>query len=205
MRKKTQWKAAAAALLTAGALTFLAALGALERLDLAASDALYQSRQAFDGNIVLVSIDQRALEEIGPYGQWERDMIATALEALNESEDCRPAVIALDILCVGETEPGLDLWLAEAAGRYGNVVTASFAQLGAALTKGRDGGLYLDDFSVLAYEEPYAALRDATAQGHINTVLDSDGVLRRHLLQITLPDGETVPSMALAAARAFRD
>ena len=205
MGKKTQWKAAAAALLTAGALTLLAALGALERLDLAASDALYQSRRDFDGNVVLVSIDQRTLEEIGPYGQWERDVIARALETLNESEDCRPAVIALDILCVGETEPGPDLWLAEAAGRYGNVVTASFAQLGTALTEGRDGGLYWDDFSVLAYEEPYAALRDATAQGHINTILDCDGVLRRHLLQITLPDGETVPSLALAAARAFRD
>ena len=67
MRGKTPWKAAAAAILASGALTLLAALGALERLDLAASDALYQNRQDFDGDIVLVSIDQRALEEIGPF------------------------------------------------------------------------------------------------------------------------------------------
>ena len=200
----TKTKTAAAALLAAGALTLLAALGALAGPDQTASDAFYQSRQAFDGDIVLVGIDQRALEEIGPYTQWGRDVIAMALEALNESEDCRPAVIALDILYAGETDPELDLWLAEAAGRYGNVVVASVAQFGGALEEGGDGELYLDDFSVLDFEEPYAALRDATTQGHINAMLDSDGILRHHLLQITLPDGRDVSSMALAAAQMFR-
>ena len=205
MEKKKQWKTAAIALLAAGALTLLAALGVLERPDLTVSDAFYQSRQAFDGDIILVGIDQRALEEIGPYSQWGRDVISMALEALNESEDCRPAVIALDILYAGETDPDLDQWLAEAAGQYGNVVAASAVQLGSGLKEGGDIGFYLDNFSVLAYDEPYAALRDVTTQGHINAMLDSDGVLRHHLLQIALPDGEIVPSMALVVAQIFRD
>ena len=205
MGTKANWKTPAFALLAAGVLTLLAGLGALDRPDLTVSDAYYQSRQAFDGNIVLVGIDQRALEEIGPYTEWGRDVIAMALEALNVSEDCRPAVIALDILFAGEKEPEFDLWLAEAAGRYGNVITGANARVGTALAEGGNIDYYLAHFSVLDYEEPYPALRDVTVQGHISAILDGDGILRRHLLQITLPDGEIVPSMALEAARMYLD
>lgn len=205
MAGKAQWKIAAAALLAAGVLTVLAGLGVLSGPDLTASDALYQSRQAFEGDIVLVGIDQRALEEIGPYNQWGRDVISMAIEALNESEDCHPAVIALDVLYAGETEPELDEWLAEAAGQYGNVVAGCVAQFGTELEEGRDGELYMNSFSVLAYEEPYEALREAVTLGHINAMLDSDGILRHHLLQITLPDGKVIPSMALAVARIFSE
>ena len=101
----------------AGALTLLAASGLLEAVDLSLSDRWYQSRSASDGEIVLVEIDQRALEEIGPYNQWGRDILAMTLEALNASEDCHPAVIAVDVLYAGETDPEMDVWLAEAAGK----------------------------------------------------------------------------------------
>ena len=40
--------------------------------------------------------------------------------------------------------------------------------------------------------------------GHINAMIDTDGILRHHLLSITLPGGEEIPSMALAAAERFR-
>ena len=205
MGRKIRWSAAAAALLAAGALTLLAGLGVLERPDKTVSDAFYQSGQPFDGDIVLVGIDQKALEEIGPYTEWGRDVLAMALEALNESDDCRPAVIAMDVLFAGEKDPEWDLWLAEAAGKYGNVVTGTVAEIGTGLAEDGDGELYLKDFSVLDYEEPFDALRDVTTQGHINAMLDDDGILRHHLLQITLTDGEVVPSMALVAARMYLD
>ena len=205
MKMKIKWKTALAALLAAGALTLLAGLGALEGPDRTASDAFYQNRQPFDGDIVLVGIDQKALEEIGPFPQWGRDVIAMAVEALNESEDCRPAVIALDILYAGEKDPDSDLWLAEAAGQYGNVIVGCAAEFGGAMAEDGNGEYYWDDFSILAYDEPYEALRDSAVLGHINAMLDDDGILRHHLLQLTLPDGEAVPSMALAAARMFRD
>lgn len=35
-------------------------------------------------------------------------------------------------------------------------------------------------------------------QGHINTMMDSDGILRHHLLYFDRPNGTRVPSMALA-------
>ena len=41
----------------------------------------------------------------------------------------------------------------------------------------------------LGCERPYDALRDCTTQGHINAMVDSDGVLRHALLYVE-PDGE---------------
>jgi len=202
--RERKWIPAVWALAAAGVLTLLAALGALDRADLAACDAWYQRTEASDGEIVLVGIDQRAIDELGPYNQWGRDVIATALESLNASEDCRPAVIALDIIYTGESEPDMDRWLAEAAGQYDNVVTASAAVFGEALAKGEDGEYYADWDAVLDYEQPYAALRDATDQGHVNAMLDADGILRHHMLTLRLPDGEQVPSMALAVVEKYR-
>ncbi len=190
--------------LIAAILTLIAASGLFRAVDLAASDAFYQSRSASDGKIVLVGIDQKALEEIGPYNQWGRDIIAMVLEALNESEDCRPAAIAVDVLYSGETNAEADAWLAEAAGQYGNVITACAAEFGSALIEDRAGDYYLDTFSITAFEEPYEALKRASSQGHINAMMDTDGILRHHLLKLSLPDGTEVPSLALEAARMYR-
>ena len=57
--------------LIAAILTLIAASGLFRAVDLAASDAFYQSRSASDGKIVLVGIDQKALEEIGSYNHGD--------------------------------------------------------------------------------------------------------------------------------------
>lgn len=194
-----------AALACAGALTLLAGTGLLRNLDWIASDAWYQSTQPFDGDIVLVGIDQRAIEEIGPYDQWGRDIVAMAVEYLNESEDCRPAAIGLDVLYIGESRPETDAWLAEAAGAYGNVVTGCAAMFEDGFVEGEDGGFYQDRFVIRIFEEPYEALRKAATLGHVNAMLDTDGILRHHMLCYTLPDGREIPSLALAAAEKFRE
>lgn len=202
MREKFRtlaWGAAAACILT-----LLAGLGLLDRADQTASDAWYQQRSALDGEIILVGIDQRALDEIGPYQQWGRDVIAMALEALNQSEDCRPAAIAVDVLYLGESDPEADQWLAEAAGAHGNVITACAAQFSDTFVEGENGLFRRERFSIQGFEEPYPALREVTQQGHINAMMDRDGVLRHHLLYIDLPDGRRVPSLALAAAEKYR-
>ena len=168
--------------LIAGALTLLAGTGVLRRADLAVSDGFYRNTRAVDEqSVVIVGIDQRAIEELGPY-PWSRDVMAQVLEALNQSEDCRPAAIGLDILYSGET--GADQRLAEAAG-------------------GR-GDLRLVPNTFLGLDEPYEALRAVTEQGHINAVLDEDGILRFHRLSLALPGGQELPSMALQLVRMYR-
>ena len=193
-----------AGLAAAAGLTLLTGLGLLDRLDRAAADALYQSPSAREGEIVLVGIDQRAIDALGPYSGWGRGVMAEVIEALNQSQECRPAVIALDVLYAGESDPAQDAALAAAAGRYGNVIAASAGQFGAGLEQQAGGEYALQDFSLLGYEQPYAALAAAAGEGHINAMLDTDGILRHHLLQFTLPNGREVPSMALAAARLYR-
>ena len=191
--------------LAAGLVTALMASGVLDYADLAVSDRFYQSRSASDGEIVLVGIDQKALEDIGPYSQWGREVMAAALAALNESEACRPAVIAMDVLYSGETDGAGDAHLAEEAGRYGNVVAACAAVFGSSLAEAETGEYYLDSFSVTAFDAPYEALGEAAEQGHINAMLDRDGILRHHLLEIGLEDGRRIPSLALKTAEMYRE
>ena len=121
-----------------------------------------------------------------------------ALEALNADPDCRPAVIGIDVLYTGESDPELDAYLAEAAGAYDNVVVASVANFDAQLVTQDDGSFYMQDYAIASYEEPYDALKAVTAQGHINAMYDQDGVLRHGILQIDLPDGRSVPLFAYA-------
>ena len=203
-RKKDHLYTAFLALAAAGVLTLLAGLGILEKADMSVSDAWYRDFESQDGDIVIVGIDQRALEEIGPYEQWGRDIMSMALEYLNESEDCRPAVIALDVLYTGETDPELDARLAAAAGEYGNVVAACTAQFEDSFVE-RESGLFIRDrFFIQAFEEPYDELKDAVTLGHINAMLDTDGILRYHLLSYSLSDGREISSLALAAAEKYR-
>lgn len=196
----------AAALAVSSILTLFAWSGILDQADQAVSDALYQSRTSLDGEIVIIGIDQRAINEIGPYNSWGRDVMAQILERLNKSEQCRPAVIGIDVVYDGEKDGEADRYLAREAGRYGNVVTACLAEFGEVAVLGEDGEYYLEPFSVTALGSPYAALRDVTDIGHINAMLDGqDGILRHHLLFIRLPDKEEIPSMALVAAQKYRE
>ena len=182
-----------------------ALLGVFYHPDQMLSDGLYQSPKALDGNIFVVGIDDRAIDDIGPYQTWGRDVIAMAIEALNADPENRPAAIGIDVLYIGETEPELDAWLAEAAGECPNVVVASVANFGTELVTEDTGNFYLEDYSILSYEEPYEALRAVTSQGHINAMYDEDGILRHGILQIDLPDGRSIPSFAYALYQKYAE
>lgn len=190
-------------LLGAGIFTLAAAWGLFFQADNWLSDALYQERRGTDERIAIVGIDQRALEELGPFGTWDRSILAQAVSYLNQEED-RPAVIGLDVLLAGETGTEGDLLLAEAAGAWENVVTAAAGTFGSSLVTEADGSFYLDDFTVLSFDEPYKALRDVTSQGHINAMYDRDGILRHNLLELGLTDGRNYPSFALTIARMYQ-
>ena len=182
-----------------------ALLGVFYHPDQMLSDGLYQSPKALDGNIFVVGIDDRAIDDIGPYQTWGRDVIAMAIEALNADPENRPAAIGIDVLYIGETDPELDAWLAEAAGECGNVVVASVANFGTELVTEDTGNFYLEDYSILSYEEPYEALRAVTSQGHINAMYDEDGILRHGILRIDLPDGRSIPSFAYALYQKYAE
>ena len=196
--------APACAFAAAGMLTLLAGSGLFARTDQAACDALYQHPSATDGEVVIIGIDQKSLDAYGPYQEWCREGVAKTIDLLNADPNSRPAAIGVDVLFGGGTDPETDQALAAAAGRCDNVVTACAAEFDEGFAE-TEGGFIHSSFLLTAFEEPFPALRDAAAMGHINAMLDQDGILRHHLLSYELPDGTYVPSLALALAEMYQD
>ena len=186
MKLNATVKRIAAALLAAAILTALAALGVLYTLDATVSDALYQRPAATDGKIVVVGMDQKAVDALGPM-PWSRKVMASALAYLNADPQRRPAAIGVDVLYVGtSSEAGADDALIAAAEAGGNVVFASAATFGSTLvTEG--GEFYVDSRAVLAWDAPFDDLLDVSDTGHINAMADEDGVIRHAMLFVNVP------------------
>lgn len=185
----------AASLAVAALFTAVAGFGLLDSPDGTVSDALYQRPAAADGEIVVIGMDQRALDALGPM-PWPRSYMADAINYLNSDPEQAPAVIGIDVLYVGESaDPDGDAALADAAELGGNVVTAAAATFGSGLVEGTDG-FYMDTRAVLAWDEPFDALAAVTDTGHINAMADGDGIIRHALLYVGTPAGERVNSFA---------
>ena len=193
--KRATWLKICISLLVSAVLCLLAWSGVLDELDGSISDALYQRSGMTDGEIVVIGMDQRAIEELGPM-PWPRDIMADAVAYLNSDPEQKPAVIGIDVLYVGESaDPGADAYLAEIAAEGENLVVASAASFGNSIVD--DGeSFYLDERSVLYWDSPYPDLDDVTDTEHINAMADADGIIRHALLYVDSPDGERVYSFA---------
>ncbi len=191
------------ALAAAVLLTVIIASGALQRFDKWTQDALFQHAGSPSGDIVIIGIDEKALEELGPW-PWPRDVLADALMALASDPENKPAAVAVDVLFAGVSgSAASDEYLAQAAGYLGNVVTASFATYGEEITWEDRRAAAVDASAIVSFDEPYPALRDATVQGHINAMPDRDGILRHALLYEDPAEGQRVYSMAFETARLY--
>ena len=175
-------------LLAAAAITAAAGLGALYTLDNTASDALYQRASSTDGEIVVIGMDQRATDALGPM-PWNRSILAEAIEYLNSDPENAPAVIGVDVLFVGPSaDPEADDYLAEVCAEGENVVTACAAGFGDTLVESGEN-FYMDTWAVVGWDEPFGDLYDVTDQGHINAMADDDGIIRHAMLYVEAPDG----------------
>ena len=194
----------AASFAVAALFTAIAGFGLLDGPDGAVSDRLYQRPASTDGEIVVIGMDQRALDALGPM-PWPRSYMADAINYLNSDPELSPAVIGIDVLYVGQSaDPGDDAALADAAGLGGNVVTAAAATFGSGLVEGGDG-FYMDTRAVLAWDEPFDALAAVTDTGHINAMADGDGIIRHALLYVDTPAGERVNSFARTIYERYAD
>ena len=186
-------------------ITVLCGSGILRSLELWFCDWLFQRPEALPQDIVIIGIDDKDLEEFGPYYTWDRTIIASALDALAADPDNRPAVVAVDVIFTGTTDPEADQALVDAAEKLGCVVTAVEAHFGT--TREFGSSVIIDSYVVQNFEEPFEALEAVTMQGHINAMYDKDGVLRHSLLYV-MPygeDGEKVYSMAYTVAEAYAE
>ena len=185
--------------------TAIIALGALQRPDKWIQDRLYQQGGVPSGDIIIIGIDEEALDALGPYNTWDRNVMAAALEALAADPENKPAVTAVDVLYSGESSPEADERLAKAAENLGNVVAASLAEYGQRVVWENGHAVSMNTSAIINFEQPYEALKSATVQGHINAMSDLDGVLRHALLYVQ-PDGAAggkVYSMASQTAKLY--
>ncbi len=175
-----------AALLAAALLTAVAALGILKRPDFTVSDLVYQSPSATDGQIVVIGMDQKAVDALGPM-PWPRSVIAEAIDYLNADPERKPAAIGIDVLFMGSSaDPAADEALVEAARTGGNVLFASAGTFGSGLvTEGSD--FYLDTKAVLAWDAPFDELAAVSRTGHINAMADPDSIIRHAMLFVDVP------------------
>ncbi len=190
-------------ILTAAVLiTAVIASGALLRLDKWVQDTLYQHPAGASADIVIIGIDDAALERYGTW-PWSRDVIADVLMILASDPEHKPAAVAVDVLFAGDTSASSDAYLADAAAYLGCVVTASAAEYGESITWEEGSATRIDSAAVIGYTEPYAALKDVTVRGHINAMPDRDGILRHALLYVEPGEGTRVCSMAFETARMY--
>ena len=195
MKHKSIWKPLLAGLLAGALFAGIYASDIMYAQDAYLSDALYQHPAPQDGQIMLINIDQKSLDALGPFTSWGRGLMGDVINLLNQDPEQAPAVIALDVLYVGASgDAEGDSYLAEACASGCPVVTACAGNFGSELVENEDGSFYMDDYALSAYDEPYEELKNATWQGHINSMFDADGVLRHGIWQIDLPDGEEIPS-----------
>ena len=61
-------------------------------------DTLFQKDVSVPGDIVIIGIDEKDLDEFGSYSKWDRSIMASALEVLASDPEKRPAVVAIDTM-----------------------------------------------------------------------------------------------------------
>ncbi len=151
----------------------------LAPLDYIVKDALYQKPRGVMSDIKIIGIDERTLEELGPFGTWSRQLYADLLEILNSNEDTRPSVIGFDIIFSGHVDEAGDDAFARAAGEYGNVVVAT-QLIYREKPEINEYGMKVYPIDTIIY--PYEELRKETICAYTNVAQDSDSTVRRVLM-----------------------
>lgn len=167
-RFKTEWWLVALSM--TALVACLVAGRATVQLDNLAYDALLRLNQrAPSPDILLVTIDNRSLREVGPW-PWPRERHARLLAILKQAE---PRAIAYDILFVEPGSPDGDHLLGQAVAGAPPVFVPLLLDI-----PGTNGA----HFDAI---EPILPVRDAAAGiGHVNLMFDTDGLVRRVHLRV---------------------
>lgn len=153
-------------------------------LDALYKDKLYQQPRVVDPTIKIISIDEKTLEALGPFGTWPRSTYAQILDCLGDY----PAVIGFDIMLMGTIDETDDAILLEKLQEYDNVVFASHLVYDSRVETDAEGNTYINHMHVSKVEIPY--IGDATKLGYANTSADSDGTVRSFLPVTMVEDAQ---------------
>lgn len=190
-----------------GAMAFAAVFtGILGTVDRTAEDMLYHKAGKTNGNIRIIKIDDRTMNQLGDLSAWDRDIYAQLVEILCVSEEVRPAVIGFDVLFSSQKSAEGDARFVEVCDKYGNVITAFSYVFTKELLTDEKGNLLTDTMSVQEKVVPYEALRTVTEQGFANALMDEDdSIIRSSLLYFEEKDGTRTQSFSAAVYEKYME
>ncbi len=168
------------------------------------NDLIYQRPQTPDERIVIFGVDSRALNEFGSW-PWDRSLIADAINYLNQDPQNKPAVIGIDVIYDVIDNPESDALLIEAAKNSDNLVMSNYATFDNSIIDLGADNFYVDTVSATSIVQPYEELREVTMQGHVNAMLDLDGILRHAIWEIETTDNQVIPSFNQVIAQKYAD
>lgn len=172
-------------MLLVGILTFLICYtDAFYSLDSLYKDRLYQQPRAVDPTIKIISIDEKTLEALGPFGTWPRSTYAEVMDILDDY----PAVVGLDIMLMGTMDAADDAVFLQSLEKHEHVVLASHLVYDTKVEVTPEGKTYIDHMHVSQVEVPYTG--NAAAFGYANTSADADGTVRSYL-PVTMVEDES--------------
>ena len=158
-------------------------------LDLRTSDLLFQpnTRDTSAGKIVIVSIDDKSLADLGQFQSWPRSNYAAVVDSLSKAG---ARAIVIDVLF---SEPGVgDSELAQSIANAGNVIMpeslSDVSKVSAASSQS-----FLKTLPALA--------AGAYAPGATNVTPDADGIVRK--LPAVISYGTDLPALSLAAVAKY--
>ncbi|MGE5613920.1 MAG: CHASE2 domain-containing protein [Bacillota bacterium] len=160
------------------------AAGVFDTLEWSLQDYLYQKRGTTDTRIIIIGIDEKSLEKLGRW-PWGRDRHARLIDIVSGG---KPAVIGVDIIF---SEPSADVSEDEAmiasVRKAGNVILPVYAVFSDDHAAGRS--------IISALDIPIRGLAENAKTGHINTIPEKDGIIRKTPLYFEY-NGERVFSFA---------
>lgn len=163
-------------------------------LDSLYKDKLYQQPRSVDPTIKIISIDEKTMEALGPFGTWPRSTYAEILDILGDY----PAVVGFDIMLMGTMNEEDDAVFLNALKEHDNVVLAAHLVYETKVEMLPNGKFDVDHMHVSQVEVPYTG--DATPIGYANTSPDSDGKIRSYLpvTQVESADGTVTEYTSLS-------
>lgn len=176
---------------------------------------LYTPFEKADSRITIISIDDDTISEYGEYHDWSWQVLADAVNALNENN---ASIIGLDVDLSEVKDTEGDEALVEACKNAGNVVAIATADYDSAdknsdssqnndliLSKPADASIDWSDHKTMSISFPYHELEDVVTTGISNALQQSpDGIVRTAALSISYNDND-ISSFASTIYMKYQD
>ncbi len=155
-----------------------------ETLDYRLQDMLYQKPQAISSDIVIVGIDDESLQALGRW-PWPRDYHGELIRLISEGE---PSVIGYDIIFAEESDDLRDDdYLIQMVNEGRNIVLPVYGTFDLISKRGT--------IEATNISKPFPTLNKVGKTGHINTIMDNDGIVRKTILNFNY-EGERINSFS---------